>query len=47
MLKDYIQEQRQKKIREYQIDYLIAEILITKEVPEKLLKNLRIKTYNV
>ena len=47
MLKDYYTEQRQKRIREYQIDCLIDEILITKEVPEKLLKNLGVKNYEI
>jgi hypothetical protein len=44
---DYYTETRRKKIREYQIDYLIEWILDKKEVPEKLLKNLGVKIINV
>lgn len=46
-MKDYYTETRQKKIREYQIDLLIDKILDKKEIPEKLLKNLGVKTFNV
>lgn len=46
-MKDLYTALREKRIRDYQIDLIIAEILITKEVPEKLLKNMGVKTFNV
>lgn len=44
---DFYTEKRLKRLRELEIEYLIETILETKEVPEKLLKNLGVKIINV